>query len=128
EVFTHGGRRPTGIDAVAWARQAVGLGAGEILLTSMDADGTKSGYDLALNAAVSEAVPIPVIASGGAGTVGHWYDALTTGKADAVLVASIFHYGEYRIGDAKAYLASRGLPVRMDHVELVQARGAESWP
>jgi imidazole glycerol-phosphate synthase subunit HisF len=128
EVFTHGGRRPTGIDAVAWARQAVGLGAGEILLTSMDADGTKSGYDLALNAAVSEAVPIPVIASGGAGTLGHLYDALTTGKADAVLVASIFHYGEYRIGDAKAYLASRGLPVRMDHVELVQARGAESWP
>jgi cyclase len=114
EVYTHGGRRPTGIDAVGWATRVAALGAGEILLTSMDADGTRGGYDLELNAAVSEAVAIPVIASGGAGRLEHLYDALTVGKADAVLVASIFHYGEYRVREAKDYLAGRGVPVRRD--------------
>jgi cyclase len=114
EVYTHGGRRPTGIDAVGWATRVAALGAGEILLTSMDADGTRGGYDLELNAAVSEAVAIPVIASGGAGRLEHLYDALTVGKADAVLVASIFHYGEYRVREAKDYLLGRGVPVRRD--------------
>ena len=113
-VYTHGGRRPTDRDVVDWAKQAAALGAGEILLTSMDADGTRAGYDLELNAAVSDAVSIPVIASGGAGTLAHLYDVLTIGKADAVLAASIFHYGELRIRDAKDYLASRGIPVRRD--------------
>ena len=112
EVYTHGGRRPTSIDAVEWAMKAEQLGAGEILLTSMDADGTQNGYDLALNAAVSSAVSIPVIASGGAGTLDHLYDGLTVGKADAALVASIFHYGKYRISQAKEYLAKRGIPIR----------------
>lgn len=111
-VYTHGGRQPIGVDAVDWARRAADLGAGEILLTSMDADGTRAGYDLELNAAVSSAVPVPVIASGGAGRLEHLYDALTVGKADAVLVASIFHYGEYRVREAKEYLAGRGVPVR----------------
>ena len=111
-MYTHGGRHPTGIDVVDWARQVTAFGAGEILLTSMDADGKREGYDLALNAAVSTAVPVPVIASGGAGSLSHLYDALTEGKADAVLVASIFHYGEFRIRDAKKYLAERGVPVR----------------
>jgi cyclase len=114
EVYTHGGRRPTGIDVVDWARQVAELGAGEILLTSMDADGTRAGYDLALTAVVSRMVPIPVIASGGAGNLSHLYDGLAVGQADAVLVASIFHYGEYRIHQAKEYLASRGIPVRLD--------------
>lgn len=113
-VHTHGGRRPIGVDAVDWAKRAAALGAGEILLTSMDADGTRAGYDLELNAAVSEAVPVPVIASGGAGRLDHLYTALTAGKADAVLVASIFHYGEYRVRQAKEYLAERGVPVRLD--------------
>lgn len=113
-VYTHGGRRPIGVDAVEWARKAASLGAGEILLTSMDADGTRAGYDLELNAAVSDAVPVPVIASGGAGSLAHLYDALTVGKADAVLVASIFHYGEYRVRDAKDYLSERGVPMRRD--------------
>ena len=121
EVFTHGGRRPTGLDAVAWAREVARLGAGEILLTSMDRDGTKDGYDLPLNAAISEAVPIPVIASGGAGTLAHLYDAFTIGKADAALVASIFHYGEYRIREAKDYLAARGLPIRIPRGAPVEA-------
>jgi cyclase len=121
EVFTHGGRRPTGLDAVAWAREVARLGAGEILLTSMDRDGTKDGYDLPLNAAISEAVPIPVIASGGAGTLAHLYDAFTVGKADAALVASIFHYGEYRIREAKDYLAARGLPIRIPRGAPVEA-------
>jgi cyclase len=112
-VYTHGGRRPTGIDAIQWARQAAELGAGEILLTSMDADGTMAGYDLELNAAVSDAVPIPVIASGGAGTLEHLREALTVGKADAALVASIFHFGEFRISQAKEYLAARDVPVRL---------------
>lgn len=114
EVYTHGGRKPTGIDTVEWARQVAVLGAGEILLTSMDADGTKTGYDLALNAAVADAVSIPVIASGGAGELRHLYEGLTLGHADAVLVASIFHYGEYRVRQAKEFLAERGVPVRLD--------------
>ncbi len=113
EVFTHGGRRPRGIDAVLWARYMEELGAGEILLTSMDRDGTKDGYDLELTRAVSEAVGIPVIASGGAGTLEHLYQAVTLGKADAVLAASIFHYREYTIREAKEYLQSRGVIVRM---------------
>ena len=112
ETFTHGGRTPAGLDAVVWAQRVERKGAGEILLTSMDQDGTRDGYDLALTRAVSEAVSIPVIASGGAGTLDHLYDALGTGKADAVLAASIFHYHVYSIGEAKAYLHNRGLPVR----------------
>ncbi len=113
EVFTHGGRRPTGLDAVEWAVRGVELGAGEILLTSMDRDGTRDGYDLELTAAVSQAVPVPVIASGGAGALEHLYEVLTRGRADAVLAASIFHYGEYTIRQAKEYLAARGVPVRL---------------
>jgi len=112
EVYTHGGRRPTGLDAVAWARRGVELGAGEILLTSMDADGTREGYDLGLVRAVVDAVPVPVIASGGAGTLEHLYEALARGGAHAVLAASIFHFGEYAIAEAKRYLAERGVPVR----------------
>jgi cyclase len=112
EVFTHGGRRPTGRDAVAWAREAANLGAGEILLTSMDRDGTRDGYDLALTAAVADAVPVPVIASGGAGTLAHLHDGLTAGRADAALAASIFHFGEFTIADVKTYLRDRGVPVR----------------
>ena len=113
EVFTHGGRRPTGIDAVEWARRMVDMGAGEILLTSMDKDGTQDGYELSLTAAISGAVTVPVIASGGAGNLGHLYDAIALGKADAVLAASIFHYGTYSIKDAKTYLAKMGVPVRL---------------
>jgi imidazole glycerol-phosphate synthase subunit HisF len=112
EVYTHGGRRPTGRDAVAWAREAVERGAGEILLTSMDADGTLAGFDLGLTAAVSDVVSVPVIASGGAGTVDHMAAALREGKADAVLAASIFHYGTYRIQDVKQELARQGLAMR----------------
>jgi len=112
EVYTHGGRRPTGLDAVEWARRMASFGAGEILLTSMDQDGTKAGYDLALTAAVSEAVEIPVIASGGAGTLEHLYEGFAVGQADAVLAASIFHYRQYTIREAKEYLRARGIPVR----------------
>jgi len=112
QVYTHGGRTPTPYDPVKWARAAEELGAGEILLTSMDADGRQTGYDLELLAAVSEAVTVPVIASGGAGTLDHMYDALTTGRADAVLAASIFHFGQFRISEVKSHLAERGLPVR----------------
>jgi cyclase len=112
EVYLHGGRTPTGIDAVEWAQQAAALGAGEILLTSMDCDGQKDGYDLALTRAVAEAVNIPVIASGGAGTLEHLYEALTTGKASAVLAASIFHFGEIGLGAAKNYLRARGILMR----------------
>ena len=112
EVYTHGGRTQTGIDAVKWARRVVGLGAGEILLTSMDADGQLSGYDLNLTRAISQAVEVPVIASGGAGELAHLYDAFTIGEADAVLAASIFHFGTYSIAQAKDYLAGRGIPVR----------------
>ncbi len=112
QVYTRGGRTPTGIDAVKWAVRAVELGSGEILLTSMDEDGQKRGYDLDLTRAVSQATPVPVIASGGAGNLEHLYDALGAGKADAVLAASIFHFGEYSIGEAKDYLQKRGVPVR----------------
>jgi len=112
EVYTHGGRRPRGLDAIAWARKVEELGAGEILLTSMDRDGTKDGYDLELTRAISEAVTIPVIASGGAGTLEHLAEAILLGKADAVLAASIFHFGIYSIAETKAYLAERGIPVR----------------
>jgi cyclase len=116
-VYTHGGRNPTERDAVEWARQAEALGAGEILLTSMDADGTCDGYDLALTRAVSTAVSIPVIASGGAGTLDHLADVLEEGAADAVLAASIFHFGTYTVDEAKTHLAGRGLPVRRRFVD-----------
>ena len=112
EVYTHGGRRPVGLDAVAWARRVVELGAGEILLTSMDCDGTKNGYDIALTRAVADAVSVPVIASGGAGCAEHIYEALFAGRADAALAASIFHYGETTIGAVRRYLHERGVPVR----------------
>jgi cyclase len=112
EVFTHGGRRPTGLDAVDWARRVEALGAGEILLTSMDRDGTRQGFDLALTRAVADAVTIPVIASGGVGDLDHLADGVEQGGADAVLAASIFHFGEYTIGQAKARMAARGIPVR----------------
>jgi len=113
EVFTHGGRNATGIDAVKWAKLMESFGAGEILLTSMDRDGTKAGYDLALNRAVAEAVHIPVIASGGAGTLEHLYEGIVLGKADAVLAASIFHFKEFTIGETKQYLHSKNVPVRI---------------
>jgi cyclase len=112
-VFTHGGRRGTGIDARDWARRMAELGAGEILLTSMDRDGTRAGFDIALTRAVADAVPIPVIASGGAGSLDHLVEGINAGHASAVLAASIFHFGTYRIGEAKAYLAKAGIPVRM---------------
>jgi imidazole glycerol-phosphate synthase subunit HisF len=112
EVFTHGGRRAVGMDALEWAVRAQNLGAGEILLTSMDCDGTRDGYDIALTRAVSDAVRIPVIASGGAGRVEHFYEALVDGGASAVLAASLFHFGELSIGDVKSYLRSRGVAVR----------------
>ena len=113
EVYTHGGRVPTGMDAVEWARKGEQLGAGEILLTSMDMDGTRNGYDLELTRTISEAVGIPVIASGGAGTLEHLYEALARGSADAVLAASIFHYREFTIKEAKEYLQERGIRVRL---------------
>jgi len=113
-VYTHGGRRPTDRDAVEWAREASRLGAGEILLTSMDRDGTKDGYDLELTRAIATAVDIPVIASGGAGSLEHLWEGLVEGCADAVLAASIFHFGIHTIGEAKAYLRDRGVPVRID--------------
>ena len=113
EVFTHGGRNATGIDAIDWARTMESYGAGEILLTSMDCDGSKAGYDLALTRAVSEAIGLPVIASGGAGNLQHLYEGFTEGKADAVLAASIFHYREYTIAQAKEYLRARGIAMRM---------------
>jgi cyclase len=112
-VYTHGGRNPTDLEAVVWARQVAALGAGEILLTSMDADGTKEGYDMDLVRSVSEAVSIPVIASGGAGRLEHMADVLQNGGADAVLAASIFHFGEYTVGEVKRFLAERGVPVRL---------------
>ena len=113
KVYTHGGRRRTDVDAVAWAREVADRGAGELLLTSMDTDGTKAGYDLELTRAISEAVTIPVIASGGAGTLHHLYEAIAEGKADAVLAASIFHFGEFTIEETKRYLHERGVPVRL---------------
>jgi cyclase len=112
EIFTHGGRKATGIDAVEWARRMTTYGAGEVLLTSMDADGTKAGYDLALVRAISDAVPVPVIASGGVGNLQHLADGILQGHADAVLAASIFHFGEYTIPEAKAYLQARGIEMR----------------
>jgi cyclase len=113
EIFTHGGRRPTGLDAIEWARRMAEYGAGEILLTSMDRDGTKSGFDLELTRAISEAVSIPVIASGGVGTLDHLADGVLFGKADAVLAASIFHFAEYTIEQAKRHLQARGIEVRL---------------
>ena len=113
EVYTHSGQKPTGIDALDWAREVVALGAGEILLTSMDADGHRAGYDIELTRAISESVNVPVIASGGAGNLESLYQALVLGKADAVLAASIFHYGTYSIRDTKKYLAQQGIPIRM---------------
>jgi imidazole glycerol-phosphate synthase subunit HisF len=112
EVYIHGGRTPTGLDVLEWAQKGVALGAGEILLTSMDRDGTKLGYDLKLNAMISKAVSVPVIASGGVGNLEHMYEGLTEGCADAVLAASIFHFGEYRVRDVKQYLQAKGVRVR----------------
>ncbi len=113
EVYIYGGRKPTGIDAITWAKKVEELGAGEILLTSMDADGTKMGFDIPLTRTISEETNIPIIASGGAGTLEHIYEALTIGKADAALAASIFHYKEYTVGDIKNYLKERNVPVRI---------------
>jgi cyclase len=113
EVFSHGGRKPTGRDAVAWAREAVGLGAGEIVLNSIDADGTRAGFDLEITRRVSEEVGVPVVASGGAGTLEHMAEVLLEGKADAVLAASIFHFGDFTVRDVKQFLAQREIPVRL---------------
>jgi imidazole glycerol-phosphate synthase subunit HisF len=114
EIFTHGGRKPTGLDAVDYAREVVSLGAGEILLTSMDRDGTRSGFDIALTRAVADAVPVPVIASGGVGTLQHLVDGIREGHATAVLAASIFHFGQHSVSEAKQFMAKAGLPVRLD--------------
>jgi cyclase len=114
EIFTHGGRNPTGIDAVAYAREVVALGAGEILLTSMDRDGTRQGFDIALTRAVADAVTVPVIASGGVGNLDHLVEGIRDGHASAVLAASIFHFGEYSVRQAKDYMGKAGLPVRRD--------------
>ncbi len=113
EIFTHGGRQRTGIEAITWARRMADYGAGEILLTSMDRDGTKNGFDLVLTRKISEAIPIPVIASGGVGNLQHLADGIIEGKADAVLAASIFHFGEYSVAEAKAYMSERGIEVRL---------------
>lgn len=114
EVYTHGGRTPTGIDAIDWARQVQALGAGEILLTSMDRDGTKAGFDLELTRAVADAVAIPVVASGGVGTLEHLAEGVLQGRADAVLAASVFHFGEFSVQQAKQFMAARGVPMRLD--------------
>jgi cyclase len=116
EIFTHGGRKPTGLDAIAYAREVVELGAGEILLTSMDRDGTRAGFDLALTRAIADAVRVPVIASGGVGNLDHLAEGVQQGHASAVLAASIFHYGEFTIGEAKRHMARAGIPVRLDAV------------
>jgi imidazole glycerol-phosphate synthase subunit HisF len=113
EVFSHGGRKPTGLEVVDWAKRAVALGAGEIVLNSIDADGTRAGFDLVITRRISEAVGVPVVASGGAGTLQHMADVLLEGKADAVLAASIFHFGEYTVGDVKRFLASKNIPMRL---------------
>jgi cyclase len=113
EVFSHGARKATGMDAVEWAQRAVSLGAGEIVLNSIDADGTKAGFDLEITRRISESVGVPVVASGGAGTLEHMAEVLLAGKADAVLAASIFHFGEFTVGEVKQYLAQRGIPVRL---------------
>lgn len=130
EVYIHGGRTPTGLDVLKWAKQVEELGAGEILLTSMDRDGTKAGYDIPLTRAVSEAVHIPVIASGGVGNLNHLYEGLTSGKADAVLAASIFHFREYTIPEAKEYLHQRGVPVRITsyHFSSLAGKGGFHQP
>lgn len=112
EIVTHGGSQPTGIDAIQWAKEVEGLGAGEILLTSMETDGTKEGFDIPITAAISDAVGIPVIASGGVGTMEHFYDGFVFGKADAALAASVFHYGEMTVAEVKDYLAKKGIPIR----------------
>ena len=112
EVFSHGGRKSTGMDTVEWARKVVGHGAGEIVLNSIDADGTKAGYDLVITKRISESISVPVVASGGAGNLEHMAQVLETGKADAVLAASIFHFGEYTVSDVKDYLSSKGIPIR----------------
>ncbi|MCF8479137.1 MAG: imidazole glycerol phosphate synthase subunit HisF [Rhodospirillum sp.] len=117
EIFTHGGREPTGIDAVDWAKRMVALGAGEILLTSMDRDGTKQGFNLPLTRAIADAVTVPVIASGGVGTLDHLVEGVREGHATAVLAASIFHFGEYTIAEAKHHMAAAGIPMRMDGLE-----------
>jgi imidazole glycerol-phosphate synthase subunit HisF len=114
EIFTHGGRKPTGLDAIAYAREVVSLGAGEILLTSMDRDGTRQGFDIALTCAVADAVTVPVIASGGVGNLQHLVEGIRDGHASAVLAASIFHFGEFSVRDAKAFMAKAGLQVRLD--------------
>jgi cyclase len=114
EIFTHGGRNATGIDAVGYAKEVVSLGAGEILLTSMDRDGTKAGYDIPLTRAIADAVPVPVIASGGVGNLQHMVEGIRDGHATAVLAASIFHFGEYSVREAKDYMKKAGLPVRVD--------------
>jgi cyclase len=114
EIFTHGGRKPTGLDAIDYAREAVSLGAGEILLTSMDRDGTRQGFDIALTCAVADAVTVPVIASGGVGNLQHLVEGIRDGHASAVLAASIFHFGEFSVRDAKTFMAKAGLPVRLD--------------
>jgi cyclase len=114
EIFTHGGRKPTGLDAIAYAREVTALGAGEILLTSMDRDGTRQGFDIALTRAVADAVTVPVIASGGVGNLQHLVDGIREGHAGAVLAASIFHFGEYSVRDAKSFMSKAGLPVRLD--------------
>lgn len=113
ELFTHGGRKPTGIEAVAWARQMADFGAGELLLTSMDRDGTRDGFELTITKAITDAVDIPVIASGGVGSLQHLAEGVTLGGADAVLAASIFHFGEYSVGEAKAFMAGQGIIVRL---------------
>ena len=113
EVFSHGGRKPTGLDAVEWAQRAVKLGAGEIVLNSIDADGTRAGFDIAITRRISESVNVPVVASGGAGNLEHMAEVLLEGKADAVLAASIFHFGDYTVGDVKNFLAKQNIPVRL---------------
>jgi cyclase len=113
EVFSHGGRKATGLETLEWARRAVSLGAGEIVLNSIDADGTRAGFDLVITRRLSEALPVPVVASGGAGSLEHLAEVLLEGKAEAVLAASIFHFGNYTVGQVKEYLAGRGIPVRL---------------